>query len=158
MAIPRKLIIEEQFFHAKSFSWQIVEWATRPVTTGPSETRGQRTTPIQKSDNLQYNTLDCWFAGTNDSSTKCLMFQVFFFMISWKILCKNGFNVFSIFSYELTKIKTKSFECLKSIRNYEKIMLGTSDAWSPSHLSTQQTSVLYCRLSDLYSAWFDRRI
>ena len=51
-----------------------------PVTTGPSESRGQRTTPIQKSDNLQYNTLDCWFAGTNDSSSKRLMFQALFFL------------------------------------------------------------------------------
>ena len=32
-----------------------------------------------KSDNLQYNTLGCWVAGTNDSSTKGLMFQVLFF-------------------------------------------------------------------------------
>ena len=33
-------------------------------------------------------------------------------------------------------------------RNCEKrIILGTSDAWSTSHLS-QRTSVLYCRLSD----------
>ena len=35
-------------------------------------------------------------------------------------------------------------------RTYEKkIILGTSDAWSTSHLS-QQTSVLYCRLSDFW--------
>ena len=27
-----------------------------------------------KSDNLQYNTLVCWVVGTNDSSTKRLMF------------------------------------------------------------------------------------
>ena len=31
---------------------------------------------LQKSDNLQYNTLVRWFAGTNESSTKRLMFQV----------------------------------------------------------------------------------
>ena len=49
----------------------------------------------QKSDNLQYNTLGRWVAGTNDSSTKRLMFQVlFFFIISCKILCKNRFNLF----------------------------------------------------------------
>ena len=34
---------------------------------------------MYKSDNLPYNTLVHWFAGTNDSSTKRLMFQVFFF-------------------------------------------------------------------------------
>ena len=30
----------------------------------------------------------------------------------------------------------------------KKIILGTSDTWSTSHLS-QRTSVLHCRLSDL---------
>ena len=33
----------------------------------------------QKSNNLQYNVLVCWFAGTYDSSTKRLMFQVLSF-------------------------------------------------------------------------------
>ena len=38
----------------------------------------------------------CWIVGTNDSSTKRLMFQVlFFFIISCKILCKKRFNLFS---------------------------------------------------------------
>ena len=32
-----------------------------------------------KSDNLQYNTLGRWVDGTNDSSTKRLMFQALFF-------------------------------------------------------------------------------
>jgi hypothetical protein len=31
-----------------------------------------------KSDNLQYNTLVRWFAGTNDLLTKRLMFQALF--------------------------------------------------------------------------------
>ena len=34
------------------------------------------TPQIYKSDNLQYNTLGCWVTGTNDSSTKGLMFQL----------------------------------------------------------------------------------
>ena len=39
-----------------------------------------KTTKVNlKSDNLQYNTLVRWVAGTNDSLTKCLMFQVLFF-------------------------------------------------------------------------------
>ena len=74
----------------------------------------------------------------------------FFFMISCKIVCKNGFNVFFLFFYEFTKIKSKSFECPKSIRNHEK-----NKAWNIRHLvdesfipATQQTRVLYCRLSD----------
>ena len=32
------------------------------------------------------------------------------------------------FFLNFTQIKTKSFECLKAIRNYERVMLGTSDA------------------------------
>ena len=44
-------------------------------------------------------------------------------------------------------MKRKSFECLKSTRNYKKVMFGTSDVWMTSNLS-QQTSLSYCRLSD----------
>ena len=59
---------------------------------------------IIKSNNLQYNRLGRWVAGTNNSSTKRLMFQVlFFFIISCKILCKNSFNLFSYFSIILQK-------------------------------------------------------
>ena len=32
-----------------------------------------------KSDNLQYNMLDCWVDGTKDSASKRLMFQALFF-------------------------------------------------------------------------------
>ena len=46
----------------------------------------------------------------------------FFFIISCKILCKNRFN---LFFYNFTKMKVKSFECPKSIRNYEK-----KNAWN----------------------------
>ena len=74
-----------------------------------------------KSVNLQYNTLGRLDDGTNESSTKRLMFQVlFFFMISCKILCKNPFNLFSYFFYKITKIKIKSFECPKSIKSIKK--------------------------------------
>ena len=44
----------------------------------------------------------------------------FFSITSCKILCKNRFNSFFIFFYKFTKIKIKSFECPKSIRNYKK--------------------------------------
>ena len=71
----------------------------------------------QKFVNLQCNTLVRWTDGTNNSSTKCLMFQVLFFFKSCKILCKTPFNLF--FS-EITKKKMKSFDCPKSIRSYEK--------------------------------------
>ena len=76
---------------------------------------------ILKSVNLQYNTLGRLDNGTNESSTKRLMFQVlFFFMISCKIPCKNPFNLFSYFFYKITKIKIKSFECPKSIKSIKK--------------------------------------
>ena len=42
---------------------------------------------VLKSDNLQYDTLVRWFAGANDLLTKPLIFQVFFYIISCKILC-----------------------------------------------------------------------
>ena len=105
---------------------------------------------ILKSDNLQYNTLVCWFAGTNDSSTKlwCSKYYLIF-TISCKILCK----ITSIYFCKFTKMKIKSFECPISIRNYEKndalnIRCLVDESFVPA---TQRTSVLYCRLSDF---WF----
>ena len=91
-----------------------------------------------------------WFAGTNDSSTKRLMFQVlsFFSQFLAKFFAKIvSIYLFIFFFQKFTKIRIKSFECLKSIKNYRKKMLGTSDTWSTNHLS-QQTSVSYCRLSN----------
>ena len=61
---------------------------------------------LQKSVNLQFITLGRLDDGTNESSTKCLMFQVqyyLFFMISCKSLCKNPFNLFSYFFIKLQK-------------------------------------------------------
>ena len=47
-------------------------------------------------------------------------------------------------------MKIKSFECPKSIRNHEKKKLGTSDAWSTSHLSHRPSEPAYyivdCRI------------
>ena len=37
----------------------------------------------------------------------------------------------------------KSLECPKSIRNYEKIILGTSDAWSMSGLAHGPSNPVY---------------
>ena len=62
------------------------------------------TKTVLKSDNLQYNMLDRLVAGTNNSSTKHLMFQIlFFFIISCKILCKNRFNLVFQFFLNLQK-------------------------------------------------------
>ena len=66
---------------------------------------------IYKSDNLQYNSLVCWFTGTNDSSTKGLMFQVLFF---------------SQFLAKFFEKSFQSFECLEFIRNY----LEKDNAWN----------------------------
>ena len=86
---------------------------------------------------------------TRQPSVWCSKYY-FFFIISCKILCKNCFN---LFSYNFTKIKIKSFEGPKSIRNYKK-----NNAWNIRRLVdssfvqvNQQTRVLYCRLSDLFS-------
>ena len=98
-----------------------------------------------KSVNLQYNTLVRWANGTNKSWTKRLMFQVFFFH-KIKILqnsLQKPFQFIFLFFYKITTIKIKSFECLKSIRNYEKIMLGTSDAWSMSRSSHRPSDPAY---------------
>ena len=51
--------------------------------------------PLFKPENLQYSMLVCWFAGTNDSSTKCLMFQVFSSIISYRLRALKTF-IFSI--------------------------------------------------------------
>ena len=106
-----------------------------------------------KSINLQYNTLGRLDNGTNEWSTKRLMFQVLFFF--YDILqnsLKKLFSIyFLIFFYKITWIRIKSFECPKSIKSLKKIILGTSGAWSTIHLSNRpsaQRSILYCRLSD----------
>ena len=58
-----------------------------------------------------------WSLGrtTHWPSVWCTKYYLFF-IISCQILSKNRFNLFSY----LRKIKTISFECPKSIRNYEK--------------------------------------
>ena len=82
---------------------------------------------------------------------------IFFFTISCKILCKNCFNLIFYFFNKFTKIK--SCECQKSIRNYIKtIILGTSDAWSMSHLSRRTSKLAYyivdCRISRMSLVWW----
>ena len=82
------------------------------------------------------------------------MFQVlFFFHIFLQNSLQKLFQFIFLFFYKITKIKIKSFECPKSIRNYEK-----NNAWSIRHLvddllvpSSKQPSVIYCRLTNL---WF----
>ena len=99
-----------------------------------------------KSVNLQYVTLVRSADWTNNSSTKCDVPSIIFFH---KILQNSLHRPFHFF-YKITKMKTKSFECHKSIRNYEKKMLGTSVAWLMSHLSHWPSEASYyiqdCRI------------
>ena len=92
-----------------------------------------------KSVNLQYVMLVRSADWTNNSSTKCDIPSIIFFH---KILQNSLHRPFHFF-YKITKMKTKSFECHKSIRNYEKKILGTSDAWSTSRLSHRPIKPAY---------------
>ena len=47
-----------------------------------------------ESVNVQYNMLGHWVTGTNDSSTKRLMFQVLFFHNFLPIFLQNRYNLF----------------------------------------------------------------
>ena len=99
-----------------------------------------------KSVNLQYVTLVRSADWTNNSSTKCDVPSIIFFH---KILQNSLHRPFHFF-YKITKMKTKSFECHKSIRNYEKKILGTSDTWSTTCLCHRPSEPAYhivdCRI------------
>ena len=59
-------------------------WATLSIWRPSQQSKSLYISPavshVLKSDNLQYNTLGHWVDGTNESSTKRLMFQVLFFL------------------------------------------------------------------------------
>ena len=121
-----------------------------------------------------------WVAGTTGQlnhrpSVWCSKYY-FFFIISWKILCKKPFNSFYYFFYKITKLKIKSFECPKSIKSIRKIILGTSDSWSTirlSHCNATQRNILlidgylvsniwqkktdvlfvYCKVANINALW-----
>ena len=75
---------------------------------------------VVKSVHLQCNTLVHWNAGTKDSSTKRLMFQVLFFLHNF---LQNSFKKMFQFIFLFFLMKIKSFECPKSINNKEKKLL-----------------------------------
>ena len=105
-----------------------------------------------KSVNLQYNTLVGWVAGTNESSTKHLIFQDFFFIISyWLRALKTLCFYFYKFIRKFEKINLNDFcnkFCKKlSKKNLEHQTFGR--VICPSEPANQQTRVLYCRLLDL---------
>ena len=67
------------------------------------------------------------------------------------IFAKFFAKTLSIYFYKITKMKINSFECPKSMRNYEVKLFGASDAWSTSHLSHRANKPAYFRLSDFYA-------
>ena len=86
---------------------------------------------------------------TRRPSVRCSKYYLFFIK-SCKILCQNPFNFFFKFFYKITKMKTKSFDCPKSIRNFEKKIVRTSDTWLTSLLSHRPSKPAYyivdCRI------------
>ena len=97
----------------------------------------------QKSDNLQYNTLGCWDERLIDQVSDVPSI-IFFHNFLQNSLQKSFQFIFLLF-HNFTKNKVKSFECPKSIKNYEK----KDNAWNIRRLvdssfvpSTQRASVL----------------
>ena len=75
----------------------------------------------QKSVNFQYDMLGCLDYWTNELSTKCLMFpKMFFFHDFQQNSLQKSFQFILLFFYKITKIKIKSFQCPKTIRNYKR--------------------------------------
>ena len=71
-----------------------------------------------KFDNLQYYILARWLAGINDSLTKHPIYVVFHNFLQNSL--QKLFQFIILCFYKFTKIIIKSFECPKSITNYEK--------------------------------------
>ena len=72
------------------------------------------------------------------------------------VWCSNYYSFFHNFLQKsFLLIFYSCFECPKSIRNHKKIMLGTSDAWSTSHLSQWTSNPVYyiedCRIVKLWN-------
>ena len=98
---------------------------------------------ISQSVNLQYNALGRLDDGTNESSTKRLMFQVLLFFHDFlQNSLQKSYQFFFIF-WKITKITIKSFECPMSIKSIKKIIHGTSDSWSTNFLSHRPSNPAY---------------
>ena len=82
------------------------------------------------------------------------MFQVLFFFHNFlqNSLQKSFEFIYFLLFYKFTKIRIKSFECPKSIRNYEKIMLGTLHNLSMSCLSHRPIKPAY-HTEDFWDFW-----
>ena len=98
----------------------------------------------KKSVNLQYNMLVNWANRTNDSLIVwCSNYYYYFFF--WIKNSQFFAKTLSIYSfYKITKLKIMSFECHKSIRNYEKNTLNVRRLVAESFVqSAQLTSLLH---------------
>ena len=106
------------------------------------------------SVNLQHNTLVRWADGTKDSLTKRLMFQLLFFFheILQSSLQKPFQFIFYFFLYKITKMKIKSFECPKSIRNYKEKYLEHQTLGRRVVCPIGPAYYMYCRLSVLWTS------
>ena len=89
-----------------------------------------------------------WADGTNDSSPKHLTFQVFFFINSYRLRALK--TLYFHFCNFIKKINWKGF-----CKEFCKILWKQNNTWNINRLadesfvpSAQQTSVLYCRLTD----------
>ena len=103
-----------------------------------------------KSDNLQYNTLVCWFAGTNDSLTKCLMFKALFFTFSHRLRAIK--TLYFLFLWIYKKIHWNQFYKEFCKKSWKKVILGTSATCSmrrPSHRPIDPAYYIEdCRISN----------
>ena len=106
-----------------------------------------------KSDNLQYNTLGCWVNGTNDSSTKRLMFQaLFLFIISYRLRAKNFTRNFenkiipyvpSILSQLLGNLSTGRHTVLVYVLKFPRSWLNIDGTYGMLHQTCYHNPDLY---------------
>ena len=105
--------------------------------------------PFLKSVNLQCSTLGCLNDGTNKYALSDVLSIIHFHDFLQNSL-QNSFQFIFLFFYNITKMKIKSFQCPKSIKNIKKnntwnITLLVDDLFVPSF---KQPSVIYYRLKD----------
>ena len=92
-----------------------------------------------KYNNLRHNTLFCWLLGQMSRRPSVWCSKHYLFFISYRLRAHKSI-------YMKNKLKGFLQRILQDIMK-KRITLGTSDAWSTSHFS-QQNSLLYSRLSD----------
>ena len=92
-----------------------------------------------KSDNLQYNTLVRWVAVTNNSATKRLTIQVFFFIVSYRLMALKTLCFY--FRKFIKKIYIQTIFVKNFARNHEE--KEYLELQSTSQLSQQTSELAY---------------